>query len=150
MKTRTQNDLPNIPIPAAMLALAFSFPAMAFDSGSTGADGPLNPTVDTVIALPDDGVFNYTSINIPAGVTVRFERNTTNTPVRLLVADDAQIDGIIDISGQDSPAIGPAGDGVPADDGLPGIGGPGGFHGGGGGGAGGGGGGGGGPATDPG
>ena len=130
MKTRTQNDFPNIPIPAAMLALAFSLPAMAFDSGSTGADGPLNPTVDSVIALPDDGVFNYTSINIPAGVTVRFERNRTNTPVRLLVAGDAQIDGIIDISGQDSPATGPAGDGVLADDGLPGIGGPGGFNGG--------------------
>jgi len=130
MKTRTQNHFPNMLIPASMLALVLSFPALAFDSGSTGADGPLNPTVDTVIALPDDGVFNYTSINIPAGVTVRFERNTTNTPVRLLVADDAQIDGIIDISGQDSPATGPAGDGVPADDGLPGIGGPGGFNGG--------------------
>jgi len=130
MKTRTQNHFPNILLLASMLALALSFPALAFDSGSTGADGPLNPTVDTIIALPDDGVFNYTSINIPAGVTVRFERNTTNTPVRLLVADDAQINGVIDISGESSPAIGSAGDGVPADDGLPGIGGPGGFDGG--------------------
>jgi len=130
MKTFAQILFSNRPIAAFWLALAFSPGATAFDSGSTGADGPFNPTVDTVVPLPDDGVFNYESINIPAGVTVRFERNTTNTPIRLLVAGDAQIDGVIDISGQESPATGPAGDGVLADDGLAGIGGPGGFDGG--------------------
>ncbi|MEX2497981.1 MAG: hypothetical protein WD397_03785 [Wenzhouxiangellaceae bacterium] len=113
----------------ALLA-AVSMTAQAFESGSTGADGAFNPTVDTVLPLPDDGVFNFTSVNVPAGVTVRFERNALNTPVRMLVAEDALIDGVIDVRGGNSPAIGSAGDGVIADDGLPGRGGPGGFDGG--------------------
>jgi len=113
----------------ALLA-AVSMSAQAFDSGSTGADGAFNPTVDTVLPLPDDGVFNFTSLNIPAGVTVRFERNALNTPVRILVAGDALIDGVINLNGSNSPATGSAGDGVIADDGLPGRGGPGGFDGG--------------------
>lgn len=110
--------------------LAFAAAAQGFDSGSTGADGAFNPTVDRVVALPDDGVFNFTIINVPAGVTVRFARNTLNTPVRILVSGNATIDGVIDLSGQPSPAIGSAGGGVIADDGLPGLGGPGGFDGG--------------------
>lgn len=110
--------------------LAFAAAAQGFESGSTGADGAFNPTVDRVVALPDDGVFNFTSVNIPVGVTVRFERNTLNTPVRILVSGNATIDGIIDLSGQPSPAVGSAGGGVIADDGLPGLGGPGGFDGG--------------------
>lgn len=115
---------------ATGLLLAFAAAAQGFDSGSTGADGAFNPTVDRVVPLPDDGVFNFTSVNVPAGVTVRFERNTLNTPVRILVSGNATVDGIIDVSGGASPAIGTAGDGVIADDGLPGLGGPGGFDGG--------------------
>jgi len=131
MKTLLHRSGRSLPAAVSIVALlALSSGVVAFDSGSTGADGPLNPTVDTVVALPEDGVFNLTSINIPAGVTVRFERNATNTPVRLLVAGDALIDGVIDISGLDSPGTGAAGDGGLADDGLPGQGGPGGFDGG--------------------
>lgn len=110
--------------------LAFAAAAQGFESGSTGADGAFNPTVDRVVPLPDDGVFNFTSVNIPAGVTVRFERNTLNTPVRILVSGNATIDGVIDLSGQPSAPVGTAVDGVIADDGLPGLGGPGGFDGG--------------------
>ena len=71
----------------------------AFDSGSTGADGALAPSAPVTIPLPESGVLNYTSINIPAGVTVKFAPNARNTPVTLLVqgeldafvpADDTQ------------------------------------------------------------
>lgn len=104
--------------------------ALAFDSGSTGADGALTPNVDTVLTLPDDGIFNFSEVVIPAGVTVRFEANALNTPVVLLVSGDATIDGVIDISGETAaPSVG-AGDGNIGDDGLPGAGGPGGFAGG--------------------
>jgi len=116
-----------------LLVLLFSIPAvsvLAFESGSTGADGVFNPNVDTELALPPDGVFNFTEINVPAGVTVTFAPNALNTPVTLLVSGDAVIDGVIDVSGQHaSPSVG-AGDGNVGDDGLPGVGGPGGFPGG--------------------
>ncbi|MEM7054529.1 MAG: hypothetical protein AAF446_08265 [Pseudomonadota bacterium] len=103
---------------------------LAFDSGSTGADGAFNPTVDSEIALPADGVFNFTELNIPAGVTVTFTPNALNTPVTILVSGDATIDGTIDVSGfTAAPSVG-AGDGNVGDDGLPGRGGPGGFAGG--------------------
>ena len=43
-----------------------------FVSGSTGALGVFNPTANTVVTLPSDGVLNYTTVNIPAGVTITF------------------------------------------------------------------------------
>lgn len=112
----------------ALMATAHG--AHAFNSGSTGADGDLAPAVDTVVTLPPSGILNYASINIPAGVKVTFKKNTTNTPVVLLVAGNATISGVIDVGGKPSAASGTAGDGVLADDGNPGEGGPGGYSGG--------------------
>lgn len=118
--------------PAIALALAVLGPsgALAFDSGSTGADGALAPTVNTEIELPPSGLLNYTSITIPQGVTVKFKRNTLNTPVHLLVAGNVNIAGSIDIRGADAKHSGAYADGNLADDGVPGVGGPGGFDGG--------------------
>jgi len=70
-----------------------------FNSGSTGADGAFAPTANTTLTLPASGVFNFTTINIPAGVTVTFARNTTNTPVTLLASGNVTIAGIIDLNG---------------------------------------------------
>ncbi len=110
--------------------LLAAIPGFAFESGSTGADRVFNPNVDTRVALPPDGVFNFTELTIPTGVTVSFEPNGLNTPVTILVSGDAIIDGVIDVSGEDAaPSVG-AGDGNVGDDGLPGAGGPGGFAGG--------------------
>lgn len=102
----------------------------AFSSGSTGSDGPFNPTVNTEVVLPPSGVLNYTTVNIPTGVTVTFKKNATNTPVTLLVQADATIAGTIDISGKKSADTGSGGSGNIGDDGLSGVGGPGGFDGG--------------------
>ena len=117
---------------AFTLALIAALPGMAaaFESGSTGADGALNPTVNTEIQLPESGVLNYTSVNIPTGVTVTFKKNAVNTPVVMLVGGNATIAGTIDIRGKASSPSGIAGDGAQGDDGLPGGGGPGGFDGG--------------------
>jgi hypothetical protein len=104
--------------------------AFAFDSGSTGADGVFAPTVNTEVQLPESGILNYASINIPTGVTVKFKRNTANTPVYLLVSGNVTIAGKIDISGTNAANVGTSGDGNLADDGNPGIGGPGGYDGG--------------------
>lgn len=40
---------------------------LAFDSGSTGADGAFSPSVDTRLDLPESGVFNFSSLTIPEG-----------------------------------------------------------------------------------
>lgn len=101
--------------------------AQTFNSGSTGADGAFSPTANATLALPPDGAFNFTTINIPAGVTVRFTRNTANTPVTLLASGNVTIAGTIDVSG------GPSGAPIANTTSLTfnaGAGGPGGFDGG--------------------
>lgn len=86
------------------LALASSFLAAsssifaAYNSGSTGADGAFNPTASQSIQLPADGIFNYSSVNIPAGVTITYIKNAANTPVTMLSAGDVTINGVIDVS----------------------------------------------------
>lgn len=114
----------------AALAAAFTGSAWAFESGSTGADGAFAPTVNTQIILPPSGVLNYTSVNIPAGVTVTFRRNALNTPVYLLASGDVTVAGTINLDGTAAAPVGTAGNGLLADDGNPGTGGPGGFDGG--------------------
>lgn len=114
---------------ASILALSATG-AAAFESGSTGADGAFNPAVDTELQLPPDGIFNFTSVNIPSDVVVTFAKNDTNTPVTILASSDVTIDGTIDLNGGDSTDVGAAGDGNLGDDGIPGTGGPGGFDGG--------------------
>lgn len=114
----------------AALACSGFNTAFAFTSGSTGSDGAFSPTVNTQLQLPSDGIFNFTTVNIPSGVTVTFQKNTTNTPVTFLASGDVTIAGNINVDGAPAPAVGAAGDGNIGDDGLPGIGGPGGFDGG--------------------
>jgi hypothetical protein len=78
--------------------------AQTFNSGSTGADGAFNPTCTPTPctvqqALPASGVFNFTTINIPTNITVKFTKNQTNTPVTMLATGNVTINGIIDVSG---------------------------------------------------
>jgi hypothetical protein len=116
---------------AALIAVGFVSPVLAFDSGSTGADGAFNPTVNTALQLPPTGIFNFTSVNIPSGVTVTFTKNATNTPVVILASGNVTIAGAIDVGAATSAtAVGAAGDGNLGDDGIPGTGGPGGYAGG--------------------
>jgi hypothetical protein len=102
-----------------LLAVAGIGESQTFSSGSTGADGAFNPTANTTLTLPSNGVFNFTTINIPAGVTVTFTRNAANTPVLLLATGDVTINGTLDVSA-----------GAGSSFGRPGRGGPGGFDGG--------------------
>jgi len=74
-------------------ALGLSAPALAqtFNSGSTGADGPFNPTCaptpcTATIALPVSGTFNFTTISVNSGITVKFHPNANHTPVTMLAS----------------------------------------------------------------
>jgi hypothetical protein len=112
MKT---SSLPALVLTFASLALPCS---AQVNSGSDGHDGAFNPTTSTVINMTDhpDGIYHYTSVNIPTGVTVFFTPNANNTPVVWLVQTDIIIGGSINLDGKSSFAGG--------------VGGPGGFVGG--------------------
>jgi hypothetical protein len=112
------------------LALSPTFALAVVNSGSTGADGAFAPLVNTEVVLPPSGILNYTTVNIPTGVTVTFKKNATNTPVVMLASGNVTITGNIYLIGTDGKAVGAAGDGVLGDDGIPGVGGPGGYDGG--------------------
>ena len=104
-----------------LLVLYTALPAYAqstFNSGSTGADGAFAPTANQTVTLPDSGVFNFTTINIPTGVTITFTHNAKNTPVTMLASGDVTINGTITLDGGAASSQGP------------GVGGPGGFNGG--------------------
>lgn len=97
---------------ALVLGLA-CFPAFdAFGQisvGSTGVDGALNVTSGTVtIDLGSNGfydqlnwaiVFNYTTVNIASGATVKFINHWSNAPVVWLCSGPVMIDGTVDVSG---------------------------------------------------
>lgn len=107
---------------AAAFLLALSSPlwAQTVNSGSDGSDGDLNPTQNITIDMADhpDGIYQYHSVNIPAGVTVSFTPNEANAPVIWLVQESCVIAGTVNVDGKDP--IGTS----------PGLGGPGGFRGG--------------------
>jgi len=128
--TMKQRYASNKTMMLAALALFLPLTAAAFESGSTGTDGAFNPLVDTVLQLPEDGVFNFTTVTIPSGVIVRFKKNTINTPVTMLASGNMTIDGNIYLIGGDGKHTGAKGDGNIGDDGIAGIGAPGGFDGG--------------------
>ncbi len=93
---------------------------------SDGSDGPFHPTSNTTLALPPDGIFNFTSVNIPAGIAVQFTRNALNTPVILLAQTDVLIAGTIFVSATGTVG-GPGGGeggatGVGIEDGMDGTG----------------------------
>lgn len=110
-------------------ALLSSSAHAQFTSGSTGADGALAPGANVTVPVPESGTFHFTTVTIPANVTVRFTRNARNTPVTILAMGDVLVSGVINVDGE-NPNNAQQNGGPP----IPGgAGGPGGFAGGGGG-----------------
>lgn len=72
------------------------------NSGSNGSDGVLNPTTSININMGDhpNGIYQYTSVNIPSGVTVTFIPNSNNSPVTWLVQNSCIISGEVWLLGQ--------------------------------------------------
>ncbi|MBI1821016.1 MAG: hypothetical protein HY036_08880 [Nitrospirae bacterium] len=135
METRSNTKMRTFLLITCVLSfliwLAFYFPRFAnaspFNSGSTGADGAFAPTSSMTLTVPPSGTFNFTSINIPVGVTINFAPNVTNTPVTILATGNVIIDGTLNLNGQDGMSVNPANVTFTA---LGGIGGPGGYMGG--------------------
>ena len=122
----------------AMMTLTLNAAAQ-FSSGSTGADGPLDysnvtagstvifdPTKFTAAPHPTgQNIYNFTTITIPANVTVVLSGQNLTGPVFWLAQGDVRINGTINLSGQ-------AGSPITTDVALrvPSIPGPGGYSGG--------------------
>ena len=79
-----------------------------FSSGSTGADGALNITAPGVTyfnpaalslnpAIPN--IFNFTTINIAAGSTLKFTEEAFHGPAFFLATGNVTISGTLDLSG---------------------------------------------------
>jgi len=86
------------------LSLSLTLHAQNFSSGSTGADGALDlaamncPNNVCEVQLPESGILNYTTVNVPAGKTLKFKRNSRNTSLIMLAQGNVTITGIIDVS----------------------------------------------------
>lgn len=81
-----------------------------FSSGSTGADGPLSfttasstPIYFDPTTIPNhhagDTIFNFTTITIAQGVTVRLDSQNLPGPVYWLATGDVNIAGTLDLTG---------------------------------------------------
>jgi hypothetical protein len=92
-----------IPLLIVILFLAATAHAQSFSSGSTGTDGALDlsscPTTTCRVQLPESGVLNYTTVNVPPGKELVFKRNSRNTPVTMLAQGDISIQGHIFLAG---------------------------------------------------
>jgi hypothetical protein len=88
--------------------------AQTFNSGSNGSDGALDLTGQTGTLVfnpasfnpqldPDhDNVYHFTTITIPAGLTVRLSADILSTkPIVWLATGAVQISGTLDLSGKD-------------------------------------------------
>ncbi|MEK6324766.1 MAG: hypothetical protein AABN33_24250 [Acidobacteriota bacterium] len=84
-----------------------------FSSGSTGADGAFAPAANQTIQVPESGVFNFTTINIPGSVTITFTRNSKNSPVTIRATGDVTVAGTISVAGGNGLNNGGGGRGGP-------------------------------------
>lgn len=104
MKTKRIDQWVGVGLLAAAFFWAMPVSAQTtFSSGSTGVLGAFAPATNTVVTLPPDGVLNYTTVTIPAGVTVSFLKNAANTPVTMLATGDILVNGAINVNGTNGP-----------------------------------------------
>ena len=90
--------------------------SQTFSSGSTGADGALtyltpgtynfdpksfNPPLNPA----GDNVFNFTTINIAAGVTLKLSNKTLTGPVYWLAQGPVTINGTVNLNGEPGYAV---------------------------------------------
>jgi hypothetical protein len=98
-----------------MFAIALALRAQDVGSGSTGIDGALVLTTPGTITFDPrtfspplnsagDNVYHFTRIQIAAGVTVKLSTKLLHGPVFWLSQGPVQIDGVIDLNGEDGSA----------------------------------------------
>src|SRR4051794_1389532 len=112
MCCRSTRNINVVMLFSCLFALGSNSPSFSqtFSSGSTGADGALNLTMPGVVLFDPksfipplnpagDNIFNFTTINIGTGVTLRLTGNILPGPVYFLATGAVTINGTIDLSG---------------------------------------------------
>jgi len=96
----------------ALCGFALAAGAQSFSSGSDGSDGAFDltgtPSGTTVTFVPANfpgdqhslGIYNFSTITIPTGVTVRLSALKLPGPVIWLATGAVDIEGTVDLSGQ--------------------------------------------------
>lgn len=84
-------------IATALLALPGA--VAQFTSGSDGSDGPLVVSENATLQVPEDGVFNFTTVDIASGKRLTLLPNANNTVVYFLSTLDQTYNGILDLNG---------------------------------------------------
>ncbi|MDX2147559.1 MAG: hypothetical protein SFZ23_08560 [Planctomycetota bacterium] len=109
-----------MPVALVSVATMTASAQIIIPANNLGTDGGFNPFQNTTVALgaaavgswqqAGDGrgvydqekwavIYKYTSVSIPANVTVRFANHPSGAPVVWLVSGDVTINGSIDLSG---------------------------------------------------
>jgi len=108
-------------IATIFVGLTLSLPLFAqfptIDVGSDGSYGEINITTDTTLDMPEDGIFQATTVTVAEGATLKFNPNAANTAIHIIATGEVVVAGTIDIRGENGDTFG-------------GKGGPGGFDGG--------------------
>lgn len=81
---------------AALAIMTLTTMTQAASIVSDGSDGEF--LGGATLQLDTDGIFNFTTITIPHGATLRLTPNAANTPAVLAATGDVIIDGTIDVS----------------------------------------------------
>lgn len=76
---------------------------------STGADGAFIPGSSMTLIPGPNGSFNFTDIDIGAGITIDFDTTALASPIGFLALNDIVIDGVIDATGAGLHIISTAG-----------------------------------------
>ncbi|MBI3247750.1 MAG: hypothetical protein HYZ50_14700 [Deltaproteobacteria bacterium] len=102
---------PQVHFLVSITLLAAVWTAPSYSQVSNGSDGAFSPSGNVTLDLSSrpDGTFHFTTITVPAGVTVRFTRNLVTNPSAILLATgNVAINGTIDVSAP-ATASGPGG-----------------------------------------
>src|SRR5258708_2579680 len=117
-KRWTRVALRGFSVASAVVIVSMTSHAQSFNSGSDGSDGALtlSANLGTIVFDPfeqsrwgkvldpdGDGVYNFTTITIGSGTTLKLMADKVNRAIYWLASGDVAISGTIDLSGGNGP-----------------------------------------------
>lgn len=82
-----------------LMLLLFNSQVFALTITSDGADGLFIPSISTILAVPDNGIFNFSEIYIGPDINISFDRNGYEDTIWLASVSDVSILGDVSWTG---------------------------------------------------